>query len=91
MGLKISLDFDGNGKPLSTVDNFVQVLENDPKFSGIRFNLLTYSPEKTVDGEAVRWTDADDADTRHYIEKKYHFHNAHKEIIIILTSTNLID
>ena len=75
---KIKLDFDGNGKPLSTVDNFVQVLENDPKFSGIRFNLLTYSPEKTVDGEAVRWTDADDADTRHYIEKKYHFHNAQK-------------
>ena len=75
---KISLDFDGNGKPLNTVDNFVQVLENDPKFSGIRFNLLTYSPEKTVDGEAVRWTDADDADTRHYIEKKYHFHNAQK-------------
>lgn len=75
---KISLDFDGNGKPLSTVDNFVQVLENDPKFSGIRFNLLTYSPEKTVDGEAVRWTDADDADTRHFIEKKYHFHNAQK-------------
>ncbi len=74
----LDLDYDGNGRPLATVDNFVQVLENDKRFKGLKFNLLTYSPEKTVNGETVRWSDADDAATRHYIEKKYHFHSTQK-------------
>lgn len=74
----ISLDFDANGRPLSSVDNFLQVLENDPKFAGLKFNELTYSPEKLVDGKMERWTDADDAEMRRYIEKKYRFHSVQK-------------
>ena len=74
----IVLDFDGNGKPLATVGNFLAVIENDPFFKGLQFNLLTYSPETIKGGKAERWTDADDAYTRYYIEQKYHFHNAQK-------------
>ena len=69
------LDFASDGKPLATIDNFVQVIENDSKFDNLRVNLLTESPEKIVDGKAERWTDADDAELRRYIEKKYKFHS----------------
>lgn len=74
----VDLDFDANGRPVASIDNFVKVLEGDPRFSGIKFNLLTYSPEKTVNGVAERWTDADDAEMRRYIEKKYGFHSVQK-------------
>ena len=74
----IDLDFDGNGRPLASINNFLQVLENDPKFDGIRFNLLTYSPEQMRNGKMERWLDSDDAETRRYIEKEYGFHLAQK-------------
>lgn len=70
----INLDFDGNGKPICSIDNFVQVIENDPKFSGLKFNLLTYSPEQVRGGVVHKWLDSDDAETRRYIEKQYKFH-----------------
>ena len=75
---RIDLDFDGNGRPLASINNFLQVLENDPKFDGIRFNLLTYSPEQMRNGKMERWLDSDDAEARRYIEKEYGFHSAQK-------------
>ena len=74
----INLDFDGNGRPISSIDNFLQVIENDKKFDGLKFNLLTYAPEQVRDGKTERWTDADDAETRRYIEKRYKFHSQQK-------------
>lgn len=74
----IALDFDGNGKPLSSIDNYVRVFEGDKKFAGIKFNLLTNSPEQEINGKIHKWTDADDAEVRRYIEKRYRFHNAQK-------------
>lgn len=75
---KIDLDFDGNGRPIASINNFLNVLENDPKFEGLRFNMLTYSPEQIRNGKTERWLDADDAETRRYIEKEYKFHSAQK-------------
>jgi hypothetical protein len=74
----IPLDFDGNGRPLPSIDNYVMVFNGDKKFAGIKFNLLTNSPEQEIKGEVHKWTDADDAETRRYIEKKYRFHNSQK-------------
>ena len=74
----IELACDGQGKALSTVDNFLKVIEADPKFSGLKFNLLTYSPEQVRDGKVEKWTDADDAEARRYIEKAYHIHSVQK-------------
>jgi predicted P-loop ATPase len=74
----VVLDYDGRGNPLVTVENFVRVLHSDERFNGIKFNLLTYSPEKMVLGKMEKWTDADDAKTRHYIEKKYKLHSVQK-------------
>lgn len=74
----IALDYDGQGRPLVTVDNFLKVIEGDPKFSGLKFNLLTYSPEQVRDGVVEKWTDSDDAEARRYIEKAYHIHSVQK-------------
>jgi predicted P-loop ATPase len=75
---QIPLEFDGTGRPMSTVENFLRVLEGDPKFSGLKFNLLTYSPEQVRNGVTERWLDADDAETRRYIEQEYKFHSVQK-------------
>ncbi len=74
----VPLDFDARGQPLNTVENFVKILEGDPYFDGMQFNLLTYSPEQVRNGTAERWTDADDAECRRYIEQKYHIHSLQK-------------
>lgn len=74
----LDLETDGTGRPMPTISNFLLVLRNDPKFSSIRFNELSRSPEKTVHGIVKKWTDADDADTREYIERVYKIHSAQK-------------
>lgn len=75
---RIVLEYGGDGKPLKVTENFIRIMKNDDCFKTLKFNLLTHSPEHEVAGETERWTDTDDAKTRHYIEKKYHLHNAQK-------------
>ena len=74
----IPLKFDGQGKPLSTIDNFLLILRNDPAFESLRFNQLSYSPEHIVNGKLERWQDKDDSKTRFYIEEKYKIHSRDK-------------
>ena len=74
----IPLAFDGSGRPMNTIDNFMLILRNDEYFSGMRFNLLTHSPEMEYGGEMRRWTDTDDAAVRYYIERKYRIHHQQK-------------
>lgn len=66
------------GKPEVTTTNFLTVLRGDKQFEGIQYNELINAPEKTKKGKTARWTDADDARTREYIERKYHFHSVQK-------------
>ena len=74
----IQLAFDGRGRPLSTIDNFLLVLRNDKVFESLRFNQLSYSPEHIVDGKLERWQDKDDSKARFYIEQKYKIHSREK-------------
>lgn len=74
----IPLQFDGRGRPMATIDNFLLILRNDPRFESLRFNLLSYSPEHIVNGKVVRWQDKDDSQTREYIETKYKIHSKEK-------------
>lgn len=66
------------GKPEVTTTNFLTVLRGDKRFEGMKFNELTNSPEIEHNKKTRRWTDADDAETREYIERKYHFHSVQK-------------
>lgn len=70
----VSIKRDGNGKPITSIENFAEIMRRDDFFSGIRFNLLTYSPE--WDGE--KWNDTHDSIVRGYIEARYMIHNHDK-------------
>lgn len=74
----VPLKFDGRGQPLNTIENYLLVIRNDPHFCNIKFNGLSYCPEKVVKGETKRWEDADDSAARNYIESKYNIHNERK-------------
>ena len=65
------LESNGRGGIATTINNFVAILDNDPAFTGIKFNLLTDAPY--IDGR--KWQDSDDAWLRNEIEAKYHIHS----------------
>lgn len=75
---QFALETNQYGKPLATVENFRAVLEHDEQFATLRYNSLRCCPEHIVNGKIERWTDADDAYVRWYVEKKYHFHAVQK-------------
>ena len=75
---EIPLTFDGQGKPMSTIDNFLTILRNDKHFDSLRFNLLSYSPEHIDHNKLVKWQDKDDSKARFYIEQKYKIHSREK-------------
>lgn len=76
--ISFPFETDGYGRPMPTIANFLLVFRNDPEFASLRFNELSCAPERTVRGVVKRWTDADDAQTREYIERVYKFHSAQK-------------
>ena len=80
---QIQLERSGNGKPLSTIKNFLTIMEEDPQYEGVRFNELTGQAEIhsiTEDGKPQKrnWQDSDDAASREYIETNYQIHNRSK-------------
>lgn len=76
--ISFPFETDGYGRPIPTIANFLLVFRNDPEFASLRFNELSRAPERTVRGVLKRWTDADDAKAREYIERVYKFHSAQK-------------
>lgn len=75
---EIPLKFDGQGRPMATIDNFLMILRNDHEFDSLKFNQLSYSPEHVVGGKIERWKDKDDSKARFYIEQKYKIHSREK-------------
>lgn len=75
---EIPLVFDSKGRPAETIDNFLLILRQDEKFSGIKYNLLSYSPENHVNRKISAWEDTDDSSARNYIEKKYKLYSQTK-------------
>ena len=73
-----TLETSDDGKVRDSINNFFMIITHDKKFSGLKYNTLTYSPEQERDGKIYKWTDSDDADMRWYIEKEYHIHNIKK-------------
>lgn len=73
---------DSKEKILQTADNFLKIMRFDPKYKYIRYNLMTDNAEKQVekDGEQTikAWTDADEAESRRYIECEYGISNRDK-------------
>jgi len=75
----IQLQFNSNDKPAETIDNFLQILREDEKFAGVKFNLLTKAPEiHNILGKSESWEDSNDSDARNYIENKYKLYSPTK-------------
>ena len=67
----IQLATDGKGVPMPTMDNILKIMREDLHYSNIHYNLLTNCAEIHCNGEIVRWSDTDEAESLHYIESKY--------------------
>ena len=72
------LELDGKGKPLVTINNFLQIMEHEKPYSQVYFNLMTGRPEIHSDGKILNWEDADEAESRNFIEQHYRLHNRQK-------------
>lgn len=59
-------------------DNYLQIFRHDEKFACVRYNTLSGCPFKQKGMKRVKWTDADDACTRTYIEAEYGISNRQK-------------
>lgn len=70
------LEFDEKGRLVNSPSNFVEILENDERFKGIRYNLL----DNAIYWNERKFTDLDDAVLRTAIQKDYGIHN--REMLI---------
>lgn len=72
-------DTDRYGRPLTTINNFILVMENDPAFADLKYNEFAMRYEKQEDDGTIRlWTDTDDSGARAYIETEYGIHSQAK-------------
>jgi len=73
---------DKNDRPLPTIDNFLIIMRNDIRYSGIRYNEIAGNAEvhSVVKGKPVitRWTDADEAQSMRYLEATYKIYSKDK-------------
>lgn len=74
----IPLRLDEKGAPCVVIDNFLKIMLNDSFYAGVRFNLLRNAPEIHHNGKNRLWSDADDAESQHHIEKKYNIYSEKK-------------
>lgn len=65
------IEYDRQGKIRRTVNNFERIIQNDPYFAGLQYNLMSNTMELVEDGRARLWTDADDGLAISYIEREY--------------------
>lgn len=76
------LEVDGKGRYLSTINNIMVILQNDPRLKNrLAFNDfekreccvadLPWRPLRSFNGEADYLTDTDDSGLRHYLETVY--------------------
>ena len=75
---------DSKGVPEATIANFKNIMLFDKYYDNIKFNTLANYAERHVVNEATReivkkrWTDADEAASKEYIEEKYGIYSDRK-------------
>lgn len=68
---EMNLKYTSDGRLKDHIDNFAEIIRKDPVFKDIRYNELRYRAELVCGDKIERWTDADDARLRAYIESRY--------------------
>lgn len=61
-----------------TIQDFLDIMLNDPYYADVRYNLLAQTAEYTANGKTERWTDASEAASQAYIEKTYNLYQKEK-------------
>ena len=78
----IDLKYNKDDKPKAVIENFVAIMENDKRYSGIKFNEISNRAEvhKVDDGKLTiePWSDADEANSMNYIESAYGLYSKDK-------------
>ncbi len=75
---------DSSGKPEATIANFKHIMLSDKFYENVRFNTLANYAERHVVNEVTqeivkqRWTDADEAESKEYIEQQYGIYSDRK-------------
>lgn len=81
-GKTISLTYNRDEKPKCEISNFLEIMRNDSKYGGIKYNELSARAEvhSVKDGKVSirQWTDADDAQSMLYIESKFSIYSKDK-------------
>ena len=75
---EIILTTDDKGIPTPTIENFLTVMRESPYYAGIKYNLLTNAPEIHSNGKIAQWLDADESESRKFIESEYGIYNERK-------------
>ena len=76
--INIDLTLDDKGAPVPTIDNFLKIMRSSPYYEGVRYNLITNAPEIHADGTVLPWSDADEAESRHYMEATFGIYSDRK-------------
>ena len=71
----IRLEYDAKGNTKNSPTNFENIIRQDPYFKGLRYNLLSHSPEIVENGFVRTWDDFDDKKAISYIYKRYKINN----------------
>lgn len=87
---QIILETGKKDKPLASIENFLRIMRNDQHYSNIQLNEMTGQAEYYItakDGSLKyhRWTDADSARSREYIERNYGIYHVgkHEDALLI--------
>ena len=76
------LDLDRDGRPLDTIQNFFNIMSCDRFYESVRYNVISNQAQRlrmdTKGPVLDNWGDADDAESRNYIESEYHIYSVNK-------------
>lgn len=81
----IAVAKDKDGKPLKTIDNFLEIMRHDPYYDGLKFNVTTNRADyKGFDETGIpcvkQWDDASEAESRNHCEKQYGLYHVQKHL-----------
>lgn len=72
------LQYNSNGNPAETIENYLAVFRADDRFRTLRFNEFSFKHEITENMHIRPWGNSDDSDALNYIEQQYHFYHVQK-------------
>lgn len=82
--MPVAIEFTEKGQPKNSIANFLNIMQNDGHYSGIKYNILTANAEiHTMDFDTGtmsmrKWNNNDISASRNYIEETYGLYNKDK-------------